>query len=442
MPRLRALLLLFLLALAQGAAGSSAPPLELVETAPIETSLDHPDIPEAAEVWLTMIAGARERLDFAQFYASNSPGSRLETIVRAIEAAAARGVRVRFLAEEKFYGTYPETLDRLAANEGITVRRFDVASHMGGVLHAKYFLVDGREAYLGSQNFDWRALTHIQELGLRIREPRLVGALSGVFAFDWALAGEAPAEESRDEAPASWPVVWVEDGDSVFASPAFSPTGWLPDESLWDLPRLIELIDGAESTVFLQLLTYKAIARDGTYYDRFESALRRAAARGVDVRLQVSHWSKRRGTIEGLQSLQAIPGITVKMVTIPEWSGGFVPVVAPVGLGPEGAYNVNADSAAAALAAGLGAGHLFFLTDVDGLLANGEAVPALGPGECEGFVRRGLAVGGMIPKLRAAAEAARAGVEARIVNGNRRGSLAKALAGENVGTLIAEGAVA
>ena len=121
------------------------------------------------------------------------------------------------------------------------------------------------------------------------------------------------------------------------------------------------------------------------------------------------------------------------------WTGGFVPVVAPIGLGPEGAYNVNADSAAASLAAGLGAGHLFFLTDVDGLLYGGEAVPALAPKECEGYVEKGLAIGGMVPKLRAAAEAAREGVEARIVNGNRRGSLARAMAGERIGTLISEG---
>ena len=125
------------------------------------------------------------------------------------------------------------------------------------------------------------------------------------------------------------------------------------------------------------------------------------------------------------------------------WAGGYVPVVAPVGLGPKGAaYNVNADSAAAALAVGLGAGHLFFLTDVDGLLKDGEAVPALAPEECEGYVEGGLAVGGMVPKLRAAARAARAGVEARIVNGNKSGSLAGAIAGERIGTLISEGVAA
>ncbi len=124
------------------------------------------------------------------------------------------------------------------------------------------------------------------------------------------------------------------------------------------------------------------------------------------------------------------------------WAGGFVPVVAPVGLGPEGAYNVNADSAAAALAVGLGAGHLFFLTDVDGLLADGEVVRALTPEKCEGYVEQGLAVGGMVPKLRAAAEAARGGVEARIVNGNKKGTLAGAVAGERIGTLISEGVTA
>ncbi len=121
------------------------------------------------------------------------------------------------------------------------------------------------------------------------------------------------------------------------------------------------------------------------------------------------------------------------------WCGGFVPVVAPLGLGPEGAYNVNADSAAAALAVGLGAGHLFLLTDVDGLLKDGAAVASLDPEESEDFVRSGLAAGGMVPKLRAATEAARGGVRARVLNGNKKGVLAGALSGESVGTLIFEG---
>ncbi|ABG05798.1 N-acetylglutamate kinase [Rubrobacter xylanophilus DSM 9941] len=125
------------------------------------------------------------------------------------------------------------------------------------------------------------------------------------------------------------------------------------------------------------------------------------------------------------------------------WGGGFVPVVAPLGLGPRGAYNVNADDAAAALAVALGAGELLLLTDVDGLLRDDEPVPALTPAECERYVSSGVASGGMAPKLRAAAEAARGGVPARIINGGRRGALAGALAGGQVGTLVRqEGAFA
>src|SRR5512145_2354626 len=81
----------------RSANASDTPPLQLVESFPVETTLDNPDLPEAHTVWLEMIRGARRSLDFAQFYASNEPDSRLETIVRAIEKAAARGVRVRFL---------------------------------------------------------------------------------------------------------------------------------------------------------------------------------------------------------------------------------------------------------------------------------------------------------------------------------------------------------
>jgi acetylglutamate kinase len=124
------------------------------------------------------------------------------------------------------------------------------------------------------------------------------------------------------------------------------------------------------------------------------------------------------------------------------WAGGFMPVLAPLGLGPEGAYNVNADAAAAALAIGLGAEHLFLLTDVDGLLKDSSPIESLAPKECEGYVASGLAADGMVPKLRAAAEAARGGVEARIINGNKEGTLAAAISGEKVGTLVSEGVVA
>jgi acetylglutamate kinase len=90
---------------------------------------------------------------------------------------------------------------------------------------------------------------------------------------------------------------------------------------------------------------------------------------------------------------------------------GRIPVVAPIAVGP---LNVNADSAAAAIATGIGADQLLFLTDVDGLILGGEVVDRIDVAEAEELMASGTLEGGIIPKLRAAVTAARHGVPAFI----------------------------
>jgi acetylglutamate kinase len=89
----------------------------------------------------------------------------------------------------------------------------------------------------------------------------------------------------------------------------------------------------------------------------------------------------------------------------------LVPVVAPLAEGP---LNVNADEMAAALAAGLGAERLVFLTDVPGLLLHGKVVEEIPADEAEGLLASGELDGGILPKLSAAVTAARLGVRADI----------------------------
>ncbi|MEM9669224.1 MAG: acetylglutamate kinase [Pseudomonadota bacterium] len=97
--------------------------------------------------------------------------------------------------------------------------------------------------------------------------------------------------------------------------------------------------------------------------------------------------------------------------------GGFVPVVAPVGVGPEGArYNINADSAAGAIAAALGASRLMLLTDVAGVLnKSGELMREIPRADVPGLIGDGTAAGGMIPKLETAADAVEKGVGAAVI---------------------------
>jgi acetylglutamate kinase len=90
---------------------------------------------------------------------------------------------------------------------------------------------------------------------------------------------------------------------------------------------------------------------------------------------------------------------------------GRIPVIAPLAKGP---LNVNADEAAVALAAGLGAERILFVTDVPGLLIDGDVVPSIGADEADHLLGDGTFQGGIVPKLQAAVRAARLGMRAEI----------------------------
>lgn len=285
---------------------AEAPSLELVESQPIETTLDSP-LPDAHVVWLQMISRAQKTIDLAQFYASNAPNSRLEPIVQALEAAVKRGVRVRLLAEISFVRVYGDTLDRLQA-AGVAVRTLDLSGPTGGILHAKYFVVDDREAYLGSQNFDWRSLEHIEELGARVTDPGVVVDLARIFGEDWARAGSEPPPQ-LGQSPRTGNVLLVA-----------SPKSLLPPGVRWELPALVGMIEAAQKTIRVQLLTYRA-----GEWTELEAPLLAAAARGVKIELMVADWSKREKTLAGLLRLAAIPNVEVRFVTIPQATVGFIP---------------------------------------------------------------------------------------------------------------------
>ena len=90
---------------------------------------------------------------------------------------------------------------------------------------------------------------------------------------------------------------------------------------------------------------------------------------------------------------------------------GLVPVVSPLARGP---LNVNADEAATALAVGLGAERILFLTDVDGVFHEGRLLRSIAAERAEVLVNDGSFEGGIVPKLLAAARAARSGLVAEI----------------------------
>jgi acetylglutamate kinase len=119
--------------------------------------------------------------------------------------------------------------------------------------------------------------------------------------------------------------------------------------------------------------------------------------------------------------------------------GGQVPVVAPLARDEDGIVcNVNADDAAAGIAAGLGARQLVLMTDVDGVRdAEGRRLDTLTVGEAEALIESGVINGGMVPKIRAALAAVTwEGSEAIIADSSAERALERSLTEPTCGTRI------
>jgi acetylglutamate kinase len=121
-------------------------------------------------------------------------------------------------------------------------------------------------------------------------------------------------------------------------------------------------------------------------------------------------------------------------------AGGFIPVIAPVGVGEDGAaFNINADVAAGKLASVLQAEKLLLLTNTQGVLGkSGQVLTGLTVPQVEQLIGDGTIHGGMLPKIRCALDAVNSGVKsAHIIDGRITHSvLLELFTDEGIGTLI------
>ncbi len=332
---MKSIFLIFILFIQSGLSQNN---IELVESIPMETTLDNPDIRNTQEVWLEMINSAQKTLDIEQFYISNENGEALDTVLNAIIAAAKRGVIVRIIIDAGMYQTYPESADDLDKYENIEVRKLDLKSLTGGIQHSKYFIVDSNQVFLGSQNFDWRSLKHIHELGIRQKD--MFSLYKNVFEYDWCMAYDnngscvflVPMIELKYS-------VDTNTFETFYSLPTFSSVNSItkynissgkdddPKELInWlqDLNNINKIIFEAKQEITLQFLSYNPVTKDG-YWEEVDTALINATKRGVKVKLIVSDWNLGKTAVEHLKELIQYPGFEIRYTSIPDYSGGFIP---------------------------------------------------------------------------------------------------------------------
>ncbi len=304
-------------------ATSPAAGYQIVHNAPLETTLTTPDLPQAGAVWCAMLNTARKSADFEQFYVANKPGSQLDKVIGCMEAAAKRGVKIRFLMEAQGVKiSDAPTMERLRAIPGLELRILTFAQLGGsGIIHAKFFVIDGKSAYVGSQNFDWRSLEHIDETGVKIEDPHAVGQLAAIFAHDWAA--QATLAAGSHVAPTNTAEVMADDSGpaTLVASPnAFNPAGVGDSQA-----ELVKLLAQAEHDVRITVMEYAPLDQQHRYYGVIDNAIREAAARGVTVKLLVADWDLTPLKTPWLRSLAAVPNVEIRVATIPEASSGPIP---------------------------------------------------------------------------------------------------------------------
>jgi phosphatidylserine/phosphatidylglycerophosphate/cardiolipin synthase-like enzyme len=315
-----------LLVSSSGAMGASrsAPPLLLVESRPLETSLGDPALPPTASEWLDMIHAAHATLDLEEYYLSERPGEALSPVLQAIGAAAGRGVRVRLLLDARMHRTYPQPADSLARIPNVSVRVVDYQRLAGGIQHAKFMIADGADAFVGSQNLDWRSLSHIHELGLRVRLAPVAAALEDVFETDWNATDTTRTSAPVDRARVTWPVRFEQGGEVGEVWLGASPRATTPASIPWDRDVLLRRIAEAKREIVVQTLDY-GVAGFGARDSSLHQALIGAARRGVKVRLLISDWELGSPGEADLQSLTSVPNVEVRISRVPDWSGGYIP---------------------------------------------------------------------------------------------------------------------
>lgn len=313
------------LACSSARAAVSSGGFELVYSYPEETTLSEPDLRQTADVWPELFDAARRSIDVEHFYVTPSTAEPLDPVLepslRALERAGKRGVRIRVLLERKFARNSIPGVERLVAIPNLELRFIDwskVGLTGKGIVHAKFFVVDSTAAFVGSANFDWRAMDQIHELGLAITDPRVAGQAQAVFDKDWAMAGAVdwaiPGRAAPQPADASA-------GAYLVASPwRYDPDGVGDSQA-----ELVRLIAAARREIWAQTYDYlpEGFGRGAAPYRVIDDALRAALARKVKVRLLVDRLNEDKRHLPFLKSL-AQAGAEIRFVELPEAKRGHI----------------------------------------------------------------------------------------------------------------------
>ncbi|XP_043088405.1 5'-3' exonuclease PLD4 isoform X2 [Puntigrus tetrazona] len=302
-------------------------------------------------VWKDLLSLASDRVEVASFYwcltgedigVNSSSDSRGREILEELKALPSRNVSVRVVTSIPTLA--PNSTDlRTLRDHGVQIRRVNFGRLTKGILHSKFWIVDGKHVYIGSANMDWRALTQVKELGVVIYNSSALAAdLRKIFRSYWVMG------HSNASVPHPWPsdyntninqehpLIIDLNGVKSRAYITASPPLFCPDSRTRDLDAILSLITGAQRFIHVAVMEFYPASKffhHHGYWPVIEDALKRSAVdRGVCVRLLVSCgresdpavWPFIR-SLDALHSPADNISVTVKVFVIPAGNRSHIP---------------------------------------------------------------------------------------------------------------------
>lgn len=291
---------------------------ELVQTTPSETKLSEPGIREAKDVWLELVQNAKSTIDIEQMYILNDVNRELEPILKALEKASDRGVKIRVILSSQMLNNDPAAVERLKKIKNLSLQTIDLSKLTSGIQHAKFWIVDKEKVFVGSQNLDWKAISEIHELGILIQNKNVADRLQTIFETDLKIGqtNKIPSDSEKLVAPLT---------DTQDLEMLAVPATLNPKNINDSLPSLLGLLKSAKKRIQIQVMDFSTFTSKEGNWMVLSDALKEAGARGVDVQFVVSHWNQEKPEINSIKALSTMKNIQMKICEIPMLSSGFMP---------------------------------------------------------------------------------------------------------------------
>jgi len=106
---------------------------------------------------------------------------------------------------------------------------------------------------------------------------------------------------------------------------AFGPKKLLPKGFSVEINELLTLIKNAKKNISAQIMSYAITDYDKSRWKKLDKALRKAAKKGIKIKLIFADWTVKPKTEADIKSLSKVKNISIKISTIPQDKGGFVP---------------------------------------------------------------------------------------------------------------------